>query len=34
MYFISVYKDRTLEPVEIILSRGREMRKNDGDEPN
>jgi hypothetical protein len=39
MYFIYIntymYKDRTLKPVKIILSRGEGMRENDGgDEPN
>jgi hypothetical protein len=35
MYYIYLYENKTMKPVEIILSRGRGRRENDGeDEPN
>jgi hypothetical protein len=35
MYFIYLYENRTMKPIEIIFSKGREIRENDdGDESN
>jgi hypothetical protein len=35
MYFIYLYENMIMKSIEIILSRGRGMRKSDGgDEPN
>jgi hypothetical protein len=30
MYFVSIYENRRMKPVEIILPGGRKMRGNDG----
>jgi hypothetical protein len=30
MYFVFIYEKRRMKPLEIILKRGREKRKNDG----
>jgi hypothetical protein len=30
MYFVHGYENRTIKPVEIVLRRGAEMKKNDG----
>jgi hypothetical protein len=30
MYFIYLHENRTRKPAEIVFSRGREMRENDG----
>jgi hypothetical protein len=31
MYFVSIYENITLRPVEIVLRRGRRKRENDGE---
>jgi hypothetical protein len=30
MYFVSIYENRRMKPVEIVLRTGRGMRENDG----
>jgi hypothetical protein len=30
MFFVFIYENRRMKPVEIVLRRGKEMKENDG----